>query len=186
LPNDSCRPVATMQTFLIADVLPPEEKAHEVCLRNWLDFSPKLSQGVSVNPGEKTAFAPLLGLHGRREAAAQAYALGLESRERYCDVGLRKSQKFTEPRRRRWSQTFHPSSEGHHQCVLTFGKLGLRRDRGELFVQLEIRQSLAGELDSFGGDQRPHLLVGCIHGGDEAGAVGRNEFIAPVAVPFGK
>ncbi|MNL08060.1 hypothetical protein D3C87_1287650 [compost metagenome] len=70
-------------------MLPVEQKPHEILQRHGLDFPPQTLDRVAVNPREQVPFAPLFFGAARGESASQHVAFALQLRQGLVDLNRR-------------------------------------------------------------------------------------------------
>ena len=157
--------------------MPGEQEPHVLGRADRLDLAAQAGQRIAVNPGQQTAFAPLLpairGRAGRtlrgfapalfrhwrrrhREPAAQHEAFPFERGERPFDRGRRRPEVPGQPHRRYRPQSSQPAAEQFLQRILRRRgrddtRSGIDVDRGIRSDGLHLRHVLRGDPQTLGG-----------------------------------
>src|SRR5581483_7411128 len=100
------------------DVLPAQQKAHQVGRAHRLDLAPQRPQREAVDAGEEPPLAPFLLVGPGREATAQRDAAALEPGEAHGDAAWREADARSEGDRRDGAQDLEPPPDGGAERLL--------------------------------------------------------------------
>ncbi len=92
MPDDLRQHGAALATGFIGQVLPIEQKPHEVLQRHRFDFPAQTLDGVAMDARQQVPFAPLFAVGPGAEVAAQHVAFLFQPSQGLSDVGGRQGQ----------------------------------------------------------------------------------------------
>ncbi|CRM09569.1 hypothetical protein [Pseudomonas sp. 58 R 3] len=118
LPDNLRQHCAALATGAVGQVLPIEQKAHEVLQRHRLDFPAQALDGVAMDTREQMPLAPLFLAGAGAEMAAQHVAFPLQTRECLADIRDRQRQRRGDLDQTQWAETAEARAQHFSQRII--------------------------------------------------------------------
>ncbi len=99
-------------------VLPVEQKAHEILQRHRLDFPAQTLDRVAMNARQQMPFAPFFNCFARSEMTTQHIAFALQPGERLCYLCSGQRQRLGNCRERQRAERTEACADHFDQRVL--------------------------------------------------------------------
>ncbi|MND88308.1 hypothetical protein D3C80_803290 [compost metagenome] len=113
----------TLQVSGRCEVLPVEQKTHEILQADRLDFAPQAFDRVAMDARQQVALAPLQALLARTEVAAHHVAFCLKPYQRLFEITSGQVQRPGDLLQCQWTETAQARAQHFHQRGLALDRL---------------------------------------------------------------